>query len=92
MKLVLTNHAIKRAHERYGWNERELHSQAKLSLEEGLYVLGDEVLREIFIKSVIYNSSFNKNWGSCMLYANKGIIFVFDEDRLVTVFPLNGRF
>lgn len=92
MKLHLTVHAKKRAFERYEWSDLILHKKAIDALEQGIFVMHDEILKDMFVTSSIAHAIVNQHkYGQCLLYLNEGVIFVFDEDRLITVFPLNGR-
>lgn len=80
--MEITRHAEIRAHERFGWDCAELRRKAELSLTDGIYIFFDEVLESIF-------ASCKKNGG--LPYLHGGVIFVFDDEKLVTVYPINGR-
>jgi tartrate dehydratase beta subunit/fumarate hydratase class I family protein len=81
--MEITRHAEIRAHERFGWDCAELRRKAELSLTDGIYIFFDEVLENIF-------ESCKKNGG--LPYYYEGAVFVFDGIKLVTVYPLMGRY
>ena len=83
MNIWITKHAVDRALERFGWDTHKLFNQAIKSLNDGLYVLDDETLYPMFIESATY--------GGGLPYMYEGVVFVFDEDRLITVYPISGR-
>lgn len=79
----LTYHAVERAMQRFSWDKDKLYEKALSSLSEGIFVLHDEVLREIFLVNCQYKGG--------LPYAYEGVVFVFDEDRLITVYPITGH-
>jgi len=81
--IKLTKHALMRAKERFNWTRKMLNDKALLSLEEGIFVPFDEVLKVMFNNNI-------KREGS-MLYYNEGVIFIFDDNILITVYAITGH-
>ena len=82
MKINLTNHAINRAAERFGWSSLELEKQAILSINIGISCVDDEFLQYLFLDKGLRTNAIH--------YLLKGIIFVFCNDKLVTLYPITG--
>lgn len=80
--IKITNHARKRAQERMGWDKKQLKIVASEAVTEGVYALHDETMREIMYKTCKYNGGIP--------YLYKGAVFVFVEDRLITVYTITG--
>jgi hypothetical protein len=81
--IKISSHSIERAFERTTIKTRsELATLAFESLEEGIDVLGDPTLREMCYRNAVKNHN-------CGTYAHKGIVFIFREDILVTVYPMS---
>lgn len=83
--ILITKHAERRANERFGWNAQQLHDQAHRSLEHGVIIVEDDFLMDLFRRTIQYNPN-------SVLYFHDGIVFVFDDERLVTLYPINGRY
>lgn len=81
----VTRHAAKRAQERFSWSKNELATKASLALNKGTLVTEDEYLKDLFKNTLVFNKH-------SLLYYHDGVVFVFDEDRLVTIYPLTGRY
>ena len=81
--VIISRHAQLRALQRTQITcHRALGSMAVRSLSEGIDILGDPVLRELALKRAVRH-------GDHGLYAIEGIVFVFKEDTVVTVFPIS---
>lgn len=78
----ITRHAILRAQERFGWDCDELKRKAHLSLTDGIYVFFDDML------SLVFDSCKCKKG---LIYYNEGVVFVFIDAVLLTVYPINER-
>ena len=83
--VFITHHAEKRASERFGWTWSHLYDQANKSVSDGLLIIDDPFLMELFKYTLEYRPN-------AILYMYKGAIFVFCDDRLVTIFPIDGRY
>ena len=83
MKIYITKHARDRAFERFGWHYWQLKDQAVKSLTEGSYVMYEEVLRDLFEKSCIARET--------LPYLLDGVVFIFKENVLITVYSITGR-
>ena len=81
--ITLTWHSIIRAQERFKWDRDVLMNKALSALNDGIYMLSDETLRDIFLRNVEMSGS--------LLYLHEGVVFVFDEVRLITVYPITGH-
>lgn len=78
----ITEHAKIRAWERAQMDASQLKYHAQKCLDDGIDALQDEVLRPLCLnKARKYNNS--------AMYLHQGNIYVFVEDILVTLFPLN---
>jgi len=77
----VTQHAMEMGKKRFNLDFSTLAKLAEDSLNEGIDALHDEVFRPMCLaKAKKYNASG--------MYCYKGIIFVFIEQHLVTVYPL----
>jgi len=79
--IKITLHAVKRAKTRFNWSKNLLFQKAIESLNSGLLIINDEFLTALYRQVTYYNPH-------SFLYYYEGIVFVFDEDKLVTVYPL----
>ena len=80
--MKITRHAEIRGMERFGWDCAKLKRNAELSLTDGMYVFFDDIL------SVIFEGCKYKGG---LIYYHEGAVFVFYEDLLLTVYPINER-
>jgi hypothetical protein len=83
--ISVTAHAVERGTERFNWSKSQLIAKSITALEVGHLITDDPFLVELFHRTVQY---YKHN----IYYYNEGVVFVFDDDRLITVFPLTGRF
>jgi len=80
-KINISVHAQVRAFSRTKLNSAiTLAHEAYESLENGIDVMADETLRPMY--------ESRGNVPCCGVYARKGIVFVFVEETLVTVYPI----
>jgi hypothetical protein len=85
MKINVTAHAREQAFTRFGWNMKLLLAKAVSALEHGITPSQDEFLAHL------YEDTMQANPHS-ILYYYEGVMFIFDEDRLVTLYGLTGRY
>jgi hypothetical protein len=81
--LNITKHAAERAALRFGWDVNTLYIKAILALEEGLLAIDDEFLADLF--------KYTTKNQTGIIYYHDGAVFIFDEDRVITVYSINGR-
>lgn len=84
MDIILTNHAIERAYERFGWDRDKLMSMSIKAVSHGMFMLHDDVLRPMWLNISLCKRSIP--------YMVDGVVFVFTDNIVRTVYPLNGRF
>lgn len=80
--IKISDHAKERAYERFGIDASQLKFFANKSLNEGIDVFQDPVLRDIFLAK-------SKKHEPSGIYLLEGKVFVFKEDVLITVYPLS---
>lgn len=85
IKIIVTAHAKDRALVRFGWSVGELVNKAISALYEGMLPSEDEFLADLYEDTMINNPH-------SVLYYHEGVVYVFDEDRLVTLYGLTGRY
>jgi hypothetical protein len=78
----ISDHARERAYERFKIDASQLKFLANKALDAGIDVFQDETLRDMFLEK-----SENKNPSGIYLY--EGIVYVFIDDILITVYPLS---
>ena len=81
-KFYMTKHAVERALERFGWDFNTLKSNAEEALREGIFLLHDDALGPLFYTC--------KDDGG-MPYLSKGVVYIFVDDKLITVYNINGK-
>jgi hypothetical protein len=72
-----------RAQERFSWNERLLKRNAREALDKGVCIVDDVMYKQIYYRQAELNNS--------VPYIYKGIVYAFIDDKLSTVYPVNGR-
>lgn len=83
--IVVTAHAQSRAIQRgLAKTADEIVDLASKCISDGVDVFADPTLREL-VNERMYK--FNK-LGTSAMYALNGIVFIFNEDRVVTVIPI----
>lgn len=79
--IYITAHAEMRAKQRLQMNFKDLCQDAFDSLEKGIDALGDPTLRDMVIDRAVRH-------GASGIYAYKGVLYIFVENAVVTVYPL----
>lgn len=79
--IKITDHARKRAFERMRMDFSQLKYNANKSLDHGIDIFQDEMLRDLGLKKL-------RNHNPSGMYLLEGNIYVFVDDVLVTVYPL----
>ena len=82
MNIKVSLHAKQRGWERLQLTASDLRTAAVNALTEGIDALGDEVLRGYLIHKALKHNSDG-------IYVFRTGVFVFKEDTLVTVYPLD---
>ena len=82
--IIVTTHAKERGRERFHLSAEELATLAALSLdsEDSIDVLHDPTLRPLAINSALRHDASG-------MYSFRGIVFIFRNQYLVTVYPVS---
>lgn len=79
--ITITKHAIDRAWQRFRMDASQLKYNANKSLDEGIDVLQDEILRPMALKKAEKHNASG-------MYLYQGNIYMFKDEALVSVMPL----